>query len=291
MFASLRASFQDFEAAYLVKDTDATIIALVNTINELEAIGYSKKDLTFVLDIEPLSFDRWKNGNGSMKPNTFSDFQRIIGNILEGRSQRPMIVSDTGFVTWQYVFETQQPKAKRIWYISEGRFLLNRSFEVEEAVKNLFLASRQEDEKREPPTIAYLYPAEGDTEKSLSQWKERVTESGDKELFSGTVIGIGLRGSLSWFQPGIRSIVFEMPGPSLEGYLRFRLAAPFQGNVLRAFGAKENIQHIQWIGVAEETVSEWYAMCRERFKKRVDDVEDQQKKQGVAFDVKMLNMD
>lgn len=298
-YANLTRAFRVCEDAYNIDSKKITEkierkkSLLQETLDELFKLGYSRRDLYVALDIEPLTFDRWQGGNVSMKPDTFREFKRLVEEVINDRSQRLINISDTGFLSWRYVFENRQMKARRIWYVTEGKFLLERSLDVKRSVSNLFSKDREGTEGYHEPVLIYLYRINGPTQSSLVTWYNNLVSTGEIKEFRGTVIGIGA--DLPWFQPGIRTMILEIDplfaggGVQLEAYLRIKLAQPFEGKVLQALGlpANDHPTHIQWLSVRADTITEWWTVINIHYSNLVNQL---MASKTVDFDVFIRQM-
>lgn len=257
----------------------------------LEELGYDKKSVAFAVDVEMLTVERWGMGGKGVKLATLKKFKEFIEGILDGRSQLSLKAADSGFVTWRYLIEDQQAKSDRIWYISSSRFLLARSLDYKDAVKNLFLKERQEKENRNAPVMVYLYPRYSETDNSLVAWTRSLENISRLEPLCGTIIGI-VDDSLNWFLPGVRAVMLEKSNTEkserLEGYIRVQLAAAAKEQLLKALDPKEKSPHTPWLTVANDTVSRWYFHCEEHY---IGIVEDCLAKKNTDFAIYRVDMD
>jgi hypothetical protein len=257
-----------FENVYNDKGrTEEVPRSLQNVLQCLDNLKYSKRDLMFELDIEPLTVDRWRSG-GSMKPDTFVVFREFVHDIMQGKLRRPISTADTGFISSTHLFEQRQPMATCIWYLARESFLLSRSRSLKDDVLNLFLAKKQ----RHSPTLIYLYPRGSMTEVSLIDWKNRLHDIGRDEDLKGSVIGISLgeKGivKMPWFIPGLRIIMLEIRN-GVEGYIRVKTPQPNHDALCKVMGVENEDLQAPWLAVHREEVEQWHTICEERFSKRI----------------------
>jgi hypothetical protein len=302
----LEQALSRLEAAYERRnDPDAgpgsTATPLLETLQILEEIGYTKRDIMYSLNVEGLTVDRWLDGK-DMKPNSLGAYRSFIREIIRGRPQRPINVSDTGFVTWRYVFEDRQARANRIWYIAASEFLVFRSLSVKEVLKNLFSKQRQKDEadlkKKHSPVLVYLYHTDSAAESSLRQWHHdllEIIEGG--EPLEGTIIGISdEKNDLPWFLPGVRAVMLENGSAEessveLEGYLLVPLPDAQTSSLLQALNTPEkrilDVENPQlpWLSVHREVTEQWYSKCKYRYTKLIEAAVKDQEGNGRDFAV------
>ncbi|MBV9850098.1 MAG: hypothetical protein JO250_10535 [Armatimonadetes bacterium] len=263
----LEKAFHAFVEAQELKNASIASEQLKKMLRCLYALKYTKKDITFALDVEPLTVARWEDGNSKgMKPDTYAGFMEFITDVFKGKSRRTVDISDTGFVTWRYLMQ-EQAAARRIWYITSSKFLVDRSLAFREAVKNLFLKS----EGREPTRLVYLFPKGSGTESSLNEWCETLLrmESQGTEL-RGSIIGIADDGADApgIYLPGLRVCMLEKAGYTdpvqVKGYIRVKLEEDTKKKLLMALDPLEEFQHTPWLTVEREIVERWYNYCDKR---------------------------
>jgi len=292
---SFAEAFDDFVAAYENKEeqkSDRPHKSLGEHLQEalrcLEREGYTKRDLIFTLDVEPLTVDRWFDGR-VMRDTSYTAFKEFGEEIKRGKPQRVINVSDTALVTWRYVLENRQAQADRIWYISDGRFLLSSSSDIDTVVRNLFTVSYQQQKGMEPPIMTYLYPAKSETAAHLRQWEtfllhwqKQVPDSEPGQRLKGSIIGISIQDTsdLPWFLPGLRAILLErdssLKGRGIvEGYIRVRLPDEPTTKIREVMAMPEMSEgdkgvkdddvddvdedpHIPWLQVHRKVAKKWY---------------------------------
>ena len=240
----------------------------------LSLLSYKKRDVMFALGVESLTVDRWIDGKG-MNPSTYENFENFIHEIIAGKPQRSINVSDTGFLTWRYVFEQTQPWMNRIWYLTSSPFMLSTSPVFKLVATNLFLADKQEQEKRPKPTLIYLYPVISETAVSMLAWKSYLEAVEQKEPLKGTVIGIGVDPfKLPWFLPETRIIMFEKhfedSSIDVEGYIRIKLSDDVTHKLIKSLDPEEKTPRSPWIQINKNTVENWHIDCDTYFSKIVD---------------------
>jgi hypothetical protein len=229
-----------------------------------------------------------------MKPETYKDFCKFLEQVIAGKAQRSLIVSQSGFMTWRYLFEFQQPKSNRVWYITSSSFLALRSAEFKEVLIKLFLASLQDEENRPAPVLVYLYPRNGQTQGSLYELDQHLEDT-QKNNLRGTIVGIGVDTSkIPWFLPGLRVVIFEKRGDNqsidLEGAIRIPLLDEVKEALLTALDPMEESPRTPWLSVAHNTVKLWHSDCKDYCLKIVENALDEQKKNNIPFKVHFKNM-
>ena len=289
----LEDAFVAFMEAQELKNASTGSEQLRRILKCLYELQYTKRDITFALNVEPLTVDRWEDGNSKgMKSETYAEFRDFISDVIRGRSRRTVDISDTGFITWRYLMQ-EQAAAKRIWYVASSKFLVDRSLAFKEAVKSLFL----KPQGREPITcLVYLYPKGSDTESSLREWHETLLrmERQGTEL-RGSIIGIADDGAdlPGIYLPGLRATLLEKAGYSdpiqVEGYIRVKLKDDTKKKLLTALDPLEEFPHTPWLTVDRETAERWYNYCEKRqYVEQVDRVCAEQTRKQKAFDVHYL---
>lgn len=252
---------------------------LKDVLNCLLNLQYSKSDLAFVFDVEPLTVERWLKGNEkrtgtfTMRAETFAKFVERCQAILAGKSLHPIKASDSGFITWRYQVEHEQTTARRTWYIASSGLIPVNSLAFKESIKNLFSKERQNAENRKPPVKVYIYPPDSEAADSLVKWEASLLQINEKENLCGSIIGIA-DSSLPWFLPGVRALILEKETDRgeiyVKGYLRVPLQEDAQTKLLKALDPLERNADTPWLSVQRPTAEEWYVGCMEKYGAQVD---------------------